>query len=335
MLVRLREHDPIDWNRASIDGSSVPSPRGGQETGPNPTDRGKLGSKRHIIVDAQGIPLVVLVSAANRHDSKMFESCVDAIPAVKGLQGRPRRRPHKLHADKGYDYPRCRSHLKKRGILSRIARRGVESSEKLGRHRWVVERTHGWFAGFGSMTTSSSVHRAAPARPSSPCSSRTASSCRHVSTRPRASPTTPCLPMKCATSTSIAWPLQVFQRHRHAAACSAWASSSVKRRLDRCCQRWLCLKRKTIHSRKTWGFSPMHSVRDVSYCQGGDIQKSPTFILTELQALCALSHFFLNVFPDFLFHGLMLFAQERDVYYGWQSHTICRASQVDGGPNTC
>lgn len=81
----------------------------------------------------------------------MFEPCVDAIPAVKGLQGRPRRRPHKLHADKGYDYPRCRSHLKKRGILSRIARRGVESSEKLGRHRWVVERTHGWFAGFGKL----------------------------------------------------------------------------------------------------------------------------------------------------------------------------------------
>lgn len=48
-------------------------------------------------------------------------------------------------------YRRCRAHLKKRGILSRIARRGVESSEKLGKHRWVVERTHGWFAGFGKL----------------------------------------------------------------------------------------------------------------------------------------------------------------------------------------
>ena len=81
----------------------------------------------------------------------MFEPCVDAIPAVKGLLGHPRRRPHKLHADKGYDYRRCRAHLKKRGILSRIARRGVESSEKLGKYRWVVERTHGWFAGFGKL----------------------------------------------------------------------------------------------------------------------------------------------------------------------------------------
>ncbi|MHC3433541.1 IS5 family transposase [Delftia lacustris] len=151
MLTRLREHDQIDWSRASIDGSSVPKPPGGQETGPNPTDRGKLGSKRHIVVDARGIPLVILVSGANRHDSKMFERCVDAIPAISGLGGRPRKRPSKLHADKGYDYKRCRAHLRQRGIASRIARRGVESSERQGKHRWVVERTHGWFAGFGKL----------------------------------------------------------------------------------------------------------------------------------------------------------------------------------------
>lgn len=59
--------------------------------------------------------------------------------------------PAKLHADKGYDYRRCRAYLWRRGIASRIARRGIESSEKLGRHRWVVERTHGWFAGIGKL----------------------------------------------------------------------------------------------------------------------------------------------------------------------------------------
>ncbi len=126
-------------------------PPGGQETGPNPTDRGKLGSKRHIVADARGIPLVVLVSGANRHDSMMFEKCTNALPAIKGLRGKPRCRPSRLHADKGYDYARCRAYLKKRGIASRIARRGVESRERLGRHRWVVERTHGWFAGFGKL----------------------------------------------------------------------------------------------------------------------------------------------------------------------------------------
>ena len=118
---------------------------------PNPTDRGKLGSKRHIVVDARGIPLVILVSGANRHDSKMFERCVDAIPAIAGLGGCPRKRPSKLHADKGYDYKRCRAHLRQRGIASLIARRGVESSERLGNHRWVVERMHGLFAGFGKL----------------------------------------------------------------------------------------------------------------------------------------------------------------------------------------
>lgn len=124
---------------------------GGQETGLNPTDRGKLGSKRHLIVDARCILLVVLVNGANRHDSKMFERCIDAMPAIKGLSGRPRQRPIKLHVDKGYDYRRCRAHLRQRGIKSRIARRGIESSERLGKHRWVVERTHAWFAGFGKL----------------------------------------------------------------------------------------------------------------------------------------------------------------------------------------
>ncbi len=95
--------------------------------------------------------MVILVSGPTRHDSKMFEKCVDAIPAIAGLPGRARKRPQKLHADKGYDYKRCRGHLSKRGISSRIARRGIESSERLGKHRWVVERTHGWFAGFGKL----------------------------------------------------------------------------------------------------------------------------------------------------------------------------------------
>lgn len=85
----------------------------------------------------------------------MFEKCMDAIPVIAGLPGRARKRPAKLHADKGYDYKRCRIYLRRRGIASRIAsriaRRGVESSEKLGKHRWVVERTHGWFAGFGKL----------------------------------------------------------------------------------------------------------------------------------------------------------------------------------------
>jgi len=98
-------------------------PPGGPETGPNPTDRSKLGSKRHIVVDARGVPLAIAVSGANRHDSMVFDRLIDAIPAVPGLDGRPRKRPAKLHADKGYDYERCRKYLRQRGITARIARR--------------------------------------------------------------------------------------------------------------------------------------------------------------------------------------------------------------------
>jgi transposase len=99
------------------------------------------------VIDANGIPLTVGLSAANTHDSQLLEPLVDAVPAVigpRGRPGRPRRRPAKLHADKGYDYPICRRVLRHRGISPRIARRGVESSQRLGRHRWKVERSLAW-----------------------------------------------------------------------------------------------------------------------------------------------------------------------------------------------
>jgi transposase len=91
------------------------------------------------------------LSAANTHDSMLLEQLVDAVPAVKGpygRPGRPRRRPAKLHCDKGYDYPRCRKALRRRGITPRIARRGVESSSRLGRYRFVVERSLAWLVGY-------------------------------------------------------------------------------------------------------------------------------------------------------------------------------------------
>lgn len=100
-----------------------------------------------MVTDRTGIVLAVGLSAANRHDSTMLERMVDAVGPIRGRRGRPRRRPAKLHGDKGYDYPRCRRALRRRGITPRIARRGVESSERLGRHRWVVERSQAWLVG--------------------------------------------------------------------------------------------------------------------------------------------------------------------------------------------
>jgi IS5 family transposase len=125
----------------------VPAPAGGEATGKDPTNRGKPGTKRHLVVDRHGLPLVITISASNVHDSHMLEATMDAILPPRlpgGRRGRPRQRPTKLHADKGYDFKRCRQALRRRGIIPRIARRGIGSSERLGRCRWVVERTLSW-----------------------------------------------------------------------------------------------------------------------------------------------------------------------------------------------
>lgn len=77
------------------------------------------------------------------------DGLLDAVPALRtGRRGRPRRRPAKLHVDRGYDYQRCRDACRRRHIAPRIARRGTGPRDRLGRHRWVVERTLAWFSQF-------------------------------------------------------------------------------------------------------------------------------------------------------------------------------------------
>ena len=102
--------------------------------------------------DRGGIPLAALLSGANRHDSAVFEELLDAVPPIKTPAGRRRQRPVKLHADKGYDIPRCRQALTRRRIKIRIARKGIDSSQRLGRHRWVVERTLAWLNRYRRLT---------------------------------------------------------------------------------------------------------------------------------------------------------------------------------------
>jgi len=104
------------------------------------------------VVDRQGIPLAVTQAPANAHDSTMLEATVDAIRPTTRPSGQRRKRPAKLHADKGYDYKRCRDALRRRHIVPRIARRGIERSDRLGRHRWVVERTLAWLNRFRRLT---------------------------------------------------------------------------------------------------------------------------------------------------------------------------------------
>jgi transposase len=128
-------------------------PLGGSLTSPGPVDRGKPGSKLHVLSDAAGLPLVVAAPAANVNDHFALKPLVRAIPAIRSRRGPRRRKPAKLHADKACDYAEPRRWLRHRGIAARIARNGTETtSEKLGRHRWVIERTIAWLTGYRRLT---------------------------------------------------------------------------------------------------------------------------------------------------------------------------------------
>jgi transposase len=121
-----------------------PGQKGGSKTGPSPVDRARPGSKQHLIVDATGIPLAWSLTGSNRNDIEQLLPLVEALPAVRGVVGRPRRRPDTLVADRGYDSDSKRRLLRERGITPLIARRYVEHGSGLGRYRWVVERTFAW-----------------------------------------------------------------------------------------------------------------------------------------------------------------------------------------------
>ena len=96
------------------------------------------------MTDRRGIPLVSVQTAANVNEGTVLLDVVDAIPPIKQPAGPPRRRPDKLHADKAYESQERRAALEQRQITPRIARKGIESKTKLGRHRWVVERAFAW-----------------------------------------------------------------------------------------------------------------------------------------------------------------------------------------------
>ena len=125
-----------------------PREKGGSLTGPNPTDRGKKGSKLHVLSDAEGMPLVVGVSAANVHDSQALQPLIAAVPAIRSRRGPRRRRPATLRADKAYQSAEHRTWLRGRGITPKLARPGIDSKERLGRHRWKIERTIAWLFGY-------------------------------------------------------------------------------------------------------------------------------------------------------------------------------------------
>ena len=120
------------------------SEKGGSPTGPSPVDRGRRGSKQHLLVDGSGIPLAWTLTGGNRNDITQLLALLERVPPVRGRVGRPRRRPDSVVADRGHDHDKHRRLLRQRGIKPVIARRQTEHGSGLGRVRWVVERTFAW-----------------------------------------------------------------------------------------------------------------------------------------------------------------------------------------------
>lgn len=121
---------------------------GGDQTGPNPTDRRKNGSKHHLITDANGVPLATVLTGAHRNDVTQLRVLVEAIPPVAGRVGHPRFRPDRVQGDRGYDSEPHRHALRGRGITPLLARRRTPHGSGLGKTRWVVERTLSWLHQF-------------------------------------------------------------------------------------------------------------------------------------------------------------------------------------------
>jgi DDE family transposase len=156
LLDRLGRAGAIDWSRACLDSASAPAKRVVRKPAPIRPIAAEPGPSATASPTPRdqclGHPAAVRLTAATIHDSRLFAALIDAVPPIRHGVGRPQRRPAKLHADKGYDFPHCRWTLRRRSIQTRIARRGVESSERVERYRWVIKRTLGWFSRFRRLT---------------------------------------------------------------------------------------------------------------------------------------------------------------------------------------
>ena len=94
-----------------------------------------------MITEAHGIPLAVSLTGGNRNDVTQLMPLIEAIPPVRGRRGRPRRRPEKVYAGRGYNHGKYRKQVRAAGITPVIARRSTAHGSGLGVHRWVVEQT--------------------------------------------------------------------------------------------------------------------------------------------------------------------------------------------------
>jgi transposase len=149
------DHDLWCVDATSIRASRAAAGAGGKEVAGEPEDhasgrsRGGFGTKLHLIVDGNGIPLTATVTAGQAHESKSLEPTLEAVRLKRPGRGRPGRRPRRLAGDKGYSYPRVRRSLRRRGIVAVIPtrkdqRRNPHFDTETYRKRNVVERCVAW-----------------------------------------------------------------------------------------------------------------------------------------------------------------------------------------------
>lgn len=142
----LENHLDFEW--ITMDGCMTKSPLGGEKTGANPTDRGKCGTKRHLMTEAKGLPISLQVTGANTNDITQVEALFDNLAIVLPLQDE---QPH-LCADKAYDSVGVRKIIYQNGCLDNIKSRGEEKTllkvPGFRARRWVNERTHSWMNRF-------------------------------------------------------------------------------------------------------------------------------------------------------------------------------------------
>ena len=125
----------------------------GKKTGPNPTDRGKKGTKRSLLVEAAGIPLSAFAEAANVNDMCLVGANLLELDDLPVRRPSPRRFRQGMCMDKGYDYPEIRALVRMYGFTPHIRSRGEERKSMQRRRgyrprRWVVGRTHSWYNRF-------------------------------------------------------------------------------------------------------------------------------------------------------------------------------------------
>lgn len=141
----------IAWEWQAADTKLLAAPLGGEATGPNPTDLGKSGTKRHLLVDGRGVPLAFHLSAANRHDLKGLSHLLKPEEGVLEIRPEPTEQaPQHLCSDKAYDAEEADLLLEELGYTGHIKRRGENDAPGgVGEpiypaRRWKVERSISW-----------------------------------------------------------------------------------------------------------------------------------------------------------------------------------------------